>query len=612
MLADECKSFEQFKNFNAMKTKILQLSLSLTLALAAANAPSAQADPMITSWLTTYSGRYARIYATDTDRTNGNSLTTWSTGTTTQSSPAYCGIQEVEYSASSVYIRSTGLGSHIMGPWYLNAAHTTAFPSYPTNQKVYYRLPRIPTVSATKSINSGGSIGYFVDGVAMFNSWDAYVWTGTTEAQNSTGYWSRDAYINEGMTFDPNNAHQAGGAHHYHANPPGLRYLLGDHVDFNPVTKIYTESTNVPTKHSPILGFVSDGYPIYGPYGYSNATNPASGVRRMISGYVIRDGQYGTSNLTANGRSTLPPWAARLYNVSSNTTGPAVSITYPLGRYMEDNDYLGDHGYTQGAGLFDLDEYNGRYCVTPEYPSGTYAYFVSIASNGTPVFPYNIGRGYYGVPGGSNVTTLGETVVTNALVGPNLQATIKKPIYKNSTTTLTWSATEGGTYMVQSSTNLTAWTTNSTNVAAVLDSASYTNTNSVEASKFYRVARTALATYDPVSGTTTTGGGTQTITITPASGNRGTTVSISAVISSSATPPPPPVSGAPVATFTIGNISVTGSSYTYNGGSGTVTGSLTIPAGTAIGAKTATITFSPPQGQSQGPTYTQTTAFTVN
>ena len=71
-----------------------------------------------------------------------------------------------------------------------------------------------------------------------------------------------------------------------------------------------------------------------------------------------------------------------------------MSSSYPLGRYMEDNDYLGDHGYVQGKD-FDLDEFNGRYCVTPEYPNGTYAYFVAVSSNGTPVFPYNIGRGYY-------------------------------------------------------------------------------------------------------------------------------------------------------------------------------------------------------------------------
>ena len=35
----------------------------------------------------------------------------------------------------------------------------------------------------------------------------------------------------------------------------------------------------------------------------------------------------------------------------------------------------------------DLDEHNGRYGRTPEYPNGTYAYFVGIATNSLlPVF----------------------------------------------------------------------------------------------------------------------------------------------------------------------------------------------------------------------------------
>jgi len=173
--------------------------------------------------------------------------------------------------------------------------------------------------------------------------------------------------------------------HHYHANPIALRYQLGDHVDFNAATDVYTESTNAITRHSPILGWVADGFPVYGPYGFSSASNSASGIRRMVSGYVIRNGQYGTSNLTANGRSTIPAWAARLYNVASNSVaGPAVNTTYPLGRYMEDNDYLDDRGYIKGTD-FDLDEYNGRWCVTPEFPTGTYAYFQTIASDGTPI-----------------------------------------------------------------------------------------------------------------------------------------------------------------------------------------------------------------------------------
>ena len=40
--------------------------------------------------------------------------------------------------------------------------------------------------------------------------------------------------------------------------------------------------------------------------------------------------------------------------------------------------------------------YNGRFAVTPEYPSGTYAYYITIDSNGTPLYPFSLGPFYYG------------------------------------------------------------------------------------------------------------------------------------------------------------------------------------------------------------------------
>ena len=45
-----------------------------------------------------------------------------------------------------------------------------------------------------------------------------------------------------------------------------------------------------------------------------------------------------------------------------------------------------------------LDAYNGRFAVTPEYPNGTYAYFMTQDGSGNPVYPYVIGPRFYGVP----------------------------------------------------------------------------------------------------------------------------------------------------------------------------------------------------------------------
>jgi hypothetical protein len=564
------------------------------------------ADALITSWLTNFTGQYARIYTNDAAKAAGDTVTTWTNGSLSQSLPAYSGVQEVESSSNWVYITTTGLGIHNMGPWYLNAARTTIFPNWPVNQKVLYRIPRSNSVPTTKSITGGGSIGYFVDGVAMFNSWDAYYWNGTVDTNgNGTGYWNRDAFVNEGVSFDAAYAHQQNtGTYHYHADPIALRYLAGDHVDYNATAKTYSESTNAPTKHSPILGWVADGFPVYGPYGYSVATNPASGIRRMVSGYVIRNGQYGTSNLTANGRTTIPAWAVRLYNVTSNQSGPNVSTNYPLGRYMEDNDYLGDHGYVQGVD-FDLDEYNCRYCVTPEFPQGTYAYFVAIDSNGIPVFPYNIGRGYFGSPTGGAITGITETVATNFTGGANSTLKLGAPGWTNNTVTLAWSAVEGGTYQVESTANFSAWSTNATNLAAVQRFGSYSGA-SAQGSRFFRVALTGLASYDPA---TSSGGGNGILSVSPTNGSPGTTFTLTINLDPAATPAPPP-QNAPINSVSVGSITSTNNTHVSQT---EVTSSITIPAGATPGPQTVQVVFPGPPGDATNTvTYTLTGGFTIN
>ena len=45
-----------------------------------------------------------------------------------------------------------------------------------------------------------------------------------------------------------------------------------------------------------------------------------------------------------------------------------------------------------------LDAHNGKFAVTPEYPNGTYAYFMTQTSGGVPVYPYIIGPQFFGTP----------------------------------------------------------------------------------------------------------------------------------------------------------------------------------------------------------------------
>lgn len=216
---------------------------------------------------------------------------------------------------------------------------------------------------------------------------------GQPPGQQGDGIWIRNAFFGEAQTFDKCLGHQPGnGQYHHHAQPVCLRAQLDDNlitVSTGRTGTVYREKASG-WKHSPILGWAFDGYPIYGPYGYSDATNSSSAIKRIKSGFRLR---------TMTQRTSLPGWAlAHHPNISQQLAasqyGPDVSDTFPMGRYVEDFDWV------QGQG--DLDQYNGRFTVTPEFPGGTYAYFVTIDDNGAPAFPYIIGMQYYGDLTGSN------------------------------------------------------------------------------------------------------------------------------------------------------------------------------------------------------------------
>ena len=80
--------------------------------------------------------------------------------------------------------------------------------------------------------------------------------------------------------------------------------------------------------------------------------------------------------------------------------------TYPLGGLIQD--YFLNTGSTNLAGeTIHLDRHNGRFCITPEFPGGTYAYFLTFKDTGFPMFPYIIGDTFYGevVPYGGTAST---------------------------------------------------------------------------------------------------------------------------------------------------------------------------------------------------------------
>ena len=229
-----------------------------------------------------------------------------------------------------------------------------------------------------------------------------------------------------------------------------MRFQLGDNVSHDAGNNRYTEGAS-PTKHSPILGWVLDGLPLYGPYGYSDPMDTNSPVSRMRSGFRMR---------TITVRETLPAWAARYQNraeqLPANLFGPTAAAN-SIGHYLEDYEYLGDVGQTQGVD-FDLNENNVRFCKTPEFPNGIWAYFVSIEADGTPKFPYNIGRSYYGTPNGGSINALPANAVVHAKGGPESAPRLSKPTRAgNGDITLVWDGVEGGRYRVESSADFSSW-----------------------------------------------------------------------------------------------------------------------------------------------------------
>ena len=203
--------------------------------------------------------------------------------------------------------------------------------------------------------------------------------------------------------------------------------------------------------HSKIIGWARDGYPIYGPYGYSNplvvstATLMTSGYRTsnksnrpaartlVVNGAVTTSTSFAvysisgvTAGMTLTGNSiTTSTKVVRVSgaNVFTNvpltlTDAEIVSASFSVGSLIEDWDY-------SLTGNPSLDTYNGRYCVTPDYPLGTYAYFITQNSNGAPTFPYIIGTNYYGsLTADSNDSTLSIITASTGTFSPSFQSTI--------------------------------------------------------------------------------------------------------------------------------------------------------------------------------------------
>jgi hypothetical protein len=442
-------------------------------------------DPRFNSWILNDSGELANVRLKDGERAKTDWAAidpAWDAITEDEKavevSAVLANVAALDYSAEFIYVTAEGLAGYAMGPWHgaggtdegyfefrpIGRQQASDLPDVQTLP--YVKIPRkpldVPMLGydlwpATVKATGMGSIGIWVNGTSVYGAMDGKSYNNDTGLNNfaeppgpeaGKGIWNENAYWAESVTFDGAQFHQDGpgptwGTHHSHINPIGVRWQLGDHVeaDLDDEEEV-AQFREVPATlgHSPILGWAFDGYPIYGPYGYSDRLGPVSDdtpVQLMRSGYTLRDGSFGTRNLKWTGRDQLPYWAALVQNadpavyLDDTEKGPPpgywinptsllaltvrIGLTsgllprapdliiftpspeFPLGCFVEDWEYRGD--LVGGGSLYtdwDLDQYNGRWCVTPEFPQGTYAYFVTLDENMNPQFPYVIGPQFMG------------------------------------------------------------------------------------------------------------------------------------------------------------------------------------------------------------------------
>ena len=225
--------------------------------------------------------------------------------------------------------------SHGVSLAYLGPLQASPAPSEAVREFEFH-IPRHPHPQQGEHAHVGaGVIGVFVNGMPIYNQFEA------------------DSYQGQNLWhLDPIEAGRQG------ESPAGLIERLAAS----------------PGSHSPLIGYALDGYPIYGPWGFG----ADSQLHRMRSGYRLR--HIAERTCWPDGTSLTP-----------GQYGPPVNSQFPLGTFVEDYEYV--------AGSGDLDQYNGRFAHTPEYPDGTYAYFLATGDAARTAFPYLLASEFYGDAG---------------------------------------------------------------------------------------------------------------------------------------------------------------------------------------------------------------------
>ena len=163
----------------------------------------------------------------------------------------------------------------------------------------------------------------------------------TGETYTGNNEWRYEAIQDSyDLGLDDSFAHvQPDGMYHYHGMPEG-------HIDLTDRGKAMT-----------LVGWALDGFPVYARYGYTDANDASSAIKDMNGSYQLRD----LDELLADGRPATT-------DTDTRANGTVVE-SLPLGIFVQDWQYQ--------ESLSELDECNGRYGVTPEFPEGIYHYYIT-------------------------------------------------------------------------------------------------------------------------------------------------------------------------------------------------------------------------------------------
>ncbi len=235
-----------------------------------------------------------------------------------------------------------GIPNHEVGT-FPNVDNPNTIAEQNINQR-FTLCPEIITESGLEVVGPALSIAYALNSV-KFDPATAGRCNdlGECSLARGQGNWNIEALGHDTFDFgdDMNHAHvQPNGSYHYHGMPELLIDFLGNNQKMT------------------IVGWASDGFPVYARYGYSEANNSKSVIKSMTPSYRLK------SEPDVNRPSTL---TALIGGPGQGTTNPNTPI--PMGAFTQDYEYV--------EGLGDLDQCNGRFGVTPEFPDGIYYYVVT-------------------------------------------------------------------------------------------------------------------------------------------------------------------------------------------------------------------------------------------